>query len=313
MDWTDRIGRRIKLRDLHILLAVAKSGSMGKAAGELAVSQPVISRAISDLEYALGVRLLERSPQGIEPTMYGRALLDCGIAVFDDLRQGVKQLEFLRDPTCGELSIGCTERALAGFGAAVIDRFSQQYPRANLRVITADQLPLRDRELRQRTIELAVAATDGMPADPDVATEVLFDDRQVVMAAPDSKWARRSRIVLKDLMHETWILPPPESIVGGYIIDAFRAAGVEPPRVHVMSFSLPLCQQLLATGRFITLLPLSMAKFGKYRPLKRLRIELPKFSRPVGILTLRNRMLSPLAKLFIDCARNTAKPLAKRS
>src|SRR5919108_2986398 len=164
MDWTDRIGRRIKLRDLHILLAVAKSGSMGKAAGELAVSQPVISRAISDLEYALGVRLLERSPQGIEPTMYGRALLDCGIAVFDDLRQGVKQLEFLRDPTCGELSIGCTERALAGFGAAVIDRYSQQYPRANLRVITADQLALRDWELRQRTIELAVAATDGMPA-----------------------------------------------------------------------------------------------------------------------------------------------------
>jgi DNA-binding transcriptional LysR family regulator len=312
MDWTDRIGRRVKLRDLHILLAVAKSGSMGKAAADLAVSQPVISKAISDLEHALGVRLLERSPQGIEPTMYGRALLDCGVAVFDDLRQGVKQLEFLRDPTCGELSVGCTERAVSGFGAAVIDQFAQQHPRATLRVVTADQLPLRDRELRQRNIELAIAATDGLPADPEVHTEVLFNDRQVLVAGSDSKWARRSKIALKHLMHESWILPPPESIVGGYITEAFRAAGVEPPRAHIVSFSLPLCHHLLATGRFITLLPLSMAQFGKHLPVKMLPIRSPKLSRPVGVLTLKNRMLSPLAELFIDCARKIARQLAGR-
>src|SRR4051812_10980138 len=115
MDWTDRIGRRIKLRDLHFLLAVAKSGSMGKAAAELSVSQPVVSKAISDLEHALGVRLLDRSPMGAEVTSYGHALLQCGVAVFDDLRQGVKQLEFLADPTSGELRIGSTERGISGF------------------------------------------------------------------------------------------------------------------------------------------------------------------------------------------------------
>ena len=104
-DWTDRIGRRIKLRDLHILLAVAKSGSMGKAAAQLAISQPVISKAISDLEYEVGVPLLDRGPQGVEPTAHGRALLKCGIAVFDDLRLGVKELEFLSDPAAGELRI----------------------------------------------------------------------------------------------------------------------------------------------------------------------------------------------------------------
>ena len=53
MDWTDRIGRRIKLRDLHILLAVTQLGSMGRASSELGVSQPVISKAIADLEHAL--------------------------------------------------------------------------------------------------------------------------------------------------------------------------------------------------------------------------------------------------------------------
>ena len=97
MQWTDRIGRRLKLRDLHILMAVAQSGSMVRAAQILAISQPVVSKAIADLEHAVGVRLLDRGPHGVEPTMYGRALLDSGVAVFDDLRRGVKQIEFLAD------------------------------------------------------------------------------------------------------------------------------------------------------------------------------------------------------------------------
>src|ERR1700681_1364641 len=109
MQWTDRVGRRLKLRDLHILLAVAKSGTMGKAATELAISQPSVSKAIANAEHAIGLRLLDRGPHGIEPTIYGRALLECGVAVFDELRRGVKALEFLTDPTTGELRIGCSE------------------------------------------------------------------------------------------------------------------------------------------------------------------------------------------------------------
>jgi DNA-binding transcriptional LysR family regulator len=68
MPWSDRIGRRFKLRDLHILLTVAQAGSMGKAAERLAMSQPVVSKAIADMEHALCVRLLERSRRGIELT-----------------------------------------------------------------------------------------------------------------------------------------------------------------------------------------------------------------------------------------------------
>ena len=105
MEWADRIGRRIRLRDLHILLAVAQSGSMARAAERLAVSQPVISKVISDLEHVLGVRVLDRDRHGAEPTAYGRALLNRGLAAFDELRQGVKDIEFLLDPTAGELRI----------------------------------------------------------------------------------------------------------------------------------------------------------------------------------------------------------------
>src|SRR6266550_8326105 len=106
MRWADRIGRRLKLRDLHVLSVVVQWGSMAKAARHLAVSQPVVSAAIADLEHVIGVRLLDRGRQGVEPTEYGRALLDGGTAMFDDLRQAVKKIEFLANPKVGEVRVG---------------------------------------------------------------------------------------------------------------------------------------------------------------------------------------------------------------
>src|SRR3954465_2020228 len=85
MQWTGRIGRRIKLRDLHVLHTVVQAGSMTKAAHDMAISVPVVSKAIADLEHAVGVQLLERNPQGVEPTAYGRVLLGRSLVAFDEL------------------------------------------------------------------------------------------------------------------------------------------------------------------------------------------------------------------------------------
>src|ERR1700742_4627345 len=101
----DRIGCRMKLHDLHVLMTVVQAGSMSKAAALLNTGQPAISRSISDLEHALGVRLLDRSRQGVKTTDYGRALLDGGLAVFDELRQTVKNVKLLADPSIGEVRI----------------------------------------------------------------------------------------------------------------------------------------------------------------------------------------------------------------
>jgi DNA-binding transcriptional LysR family regulator len=311
MELIDRIGRRIKLRDLHILLAVAQSGSMGKAAAGLAVSQPVVSKAISELEHALGQRLFDRSPQGVAPTVYGRAILECSVAVFDELRQGVKTLEFLADPTVGELRIGCTEAGAAGFVPAVIDRLSQRYPRIVFNVVTADPATLAEGDLRKRNIELAIGATPGASAGADIALEVLFEDRHVVMAGAGSKWLRRRSIALADLVDEPWILPPLDSVSGRHIADAFRAHGLEPPQSRVLSFSIPLSHHLLGTGRFLAMLPVTMARLGKHLPFKVLDVRFRGIPRTIAIMTLKNRTISPLARLFVDCAREMAKPLAK--
>ena len=130
--WERQIGRRLRLRDLFVFFTVVKSGSMTKAAVELGVSTPAVSEIIADLEHALGVRLLDRSPCGILATPYGEALLRRGAAAFDELRQGINEIEVLSDPTAGEVNVGCPE-SIATILPPVIEAFRRhQCPRASL-------------------------------------------------------------------------------------------------------------------------------------------------------------------------------------
>src|SRR5215467_8735403 len=109
IDWESQIGRRLKLRDLHVFSTVVQRGSMAKAAQQLGVSQPAVSEVIANLEHALGVRLLDRSAQGIEPTIYGGALIKRSVAAFDELKQSIRDIEFLSDATVGEVRMACME------------------------------------------------------------------------------------------------------------------------------------------------------------------------------------------------------------
>jgi hypothetical protein len=100
--------QRIKLHDRHATMAVVQTGSMTRAAALLNTTQPAISRCIAELEHIFGVRLLHRNPRGIEPAEYRRSLLDCGIAVFNDLRRGVKTIEALADSRLAKCGSGVT-------------------------------------------------------------------------------------------------------------------------------------------------------------------------------------------------------------
>src|SRR5262249_53273962 len=131
----------------------------------------------------------------------------------------------------------------------------------------------------------------------------------VTVAGMRSKWARRRKVALADLLDERWVLAPSDSIPGMEIAAVFRASGVEPPVAHVVSFSIPLHQHLLATDRFVTMLPLSMLCLGKRLPLKLLPVDLSEHLRPTGIITLKNRTLGPVAQLFIERARLLANRL----
>ncbi len=312
MQLSDRIGRRVKLHDLHVLMTVVQTGSMGKAAERLNTVQPAVSRSIAELEHALGVRLLDRNRQGVEPTEYGRALLDCGVAVFDDLRQGIKNIEFLTDPTAGEVRIGCNPLLAATFVSAVADRLCRRYPRMVFHFVE-EHVEALYQELSRRNVDFLIARRLGPISDERLEFEFLFDDSYVVVVGAQSPWISRRRIKLAELVNEPWTLPPLDSGTGSLAIEAFRASGLNNPRIAVVSATAQVRMTLLATGRFLTILPVSALRFPTTRPeLKVLPVKLPMARVPVGIVTLKNRTLSPVARVFVEQAREVAKPLAKR-
>src|SRR5579863_6962983 len=181
-DWERRIGRRITMRDLHILLEVVQRGSMAKAAVHLAVSQPAISKAVADLERAVGARLLDRGPAGVEPTAFGRVLTKRALAVFDELRQGINELKFLADPTTGEVRIGCPESIAAGLLPAVVERFTQRFPRMVLRVAQAQTVTLEFAELRERKVDLMIGRVSRPFAEDGLSAEILFEEPLRIVA-----------------------------------------------------------------------------------------------------------------------------------
>src|SRR5262245_28605100 len=312
MQWHERIGRRLKLRDLHILLAVAQHGSMAKAAAELAISQPAVSEAIADMEHAVGLRLLDRTRQGTEVTTYGQALINHGTVVFDELKQAAQELEFLADPTLGELRIGSSESLAAGLLPAVIDRFSRQYPKVTLTVAQAVVATTHYRELRERRIDLLFVHSPPIE-EQDLHTEVLFDDRFVVIAGGKSRWTRLRRLTLADLAGEQWILPPADSLARALVAAVFRDCGLQLPHGPLNTLSIHLFLQLVATGRFVAMLPGSLMQFrGRNWPLKILPVKVPAKPRPVAIMGLKNRTLSPVAQIFVDCARTVARAMPPR-
>jgi DNA-binding transcriptional LysR family regulator len=311
MDWADRIGRRVRLRDLHVLLAVAERGSMAKASEHLAISHPVVSKTISDLEHTLGVKLFDRSAQGVELTIYGKALLRCGVNVFDEMRQGLKQIETLADPTTGELRIGSPEIIMAGLLPQIIERFSRQHPRIKLHAVLENAAMLQFQQLRERNIDFLIARTSKLSAADDLATEILFAEPFLAVAGTSSRWARARALRLDQLMGESWILPPYDSVAGSLLLQLFRANNVEPPEPSIATLSVQLTVTLIAGGRFVGLLPRSTAQFNAKRVgLKILPMQLPGARIAAGVITVKNRTLSPLADLFIDCARDVAKSIA---
>ena len=313
MRWDERIGRRLKLRDLHIFMAVVERGTMARAASSLAMSQPAVSKAIADMEHALGLRLLDRSRKGVEPTAYGHALIRRGTSIFDELREGVKELQFLADPTAGELRIGSSEGMAAGLLPAIIRQMSRRHPRIVINVTQALFATTQYRDLHERSVDLLFGRVFGPPPDDGLVVENLFDDYVVVVVGKRHPLARSRRLSLADLAQQRWILPPPTSEPGRLAAEMFALSGMGLPHAVVLTISIHLALRLLASEPLVAILPGSVFRFGDYdRTVKVLPVKLPLQQRPVGAIMLKNRTLSPVVQVFLECARQTVRQSRRR-
>jgi len=312
---TEVISRKLKLRQLRILVEVGLRGSMVKAGEELGISQPVVSKAIADLEHALGVRLLDRLPQGVEPTLYGRALIKRSVAVFDDLRSSVNEIESLSDPLAGELRIGAYEGTSAGLLPVIVGRLGKSHPRISFDIVLADPATLKERDLRGRRVDLVISNVTAELAitEDEFETTVLQPSPQHLVTAKTSRWASRKKIEFAELAGERWVLQKPDHPVRIALTETFRALGLPAPEAVVTVHSPNILAALVLQFGYLGVLGDIVLKTSPLGPhLKRLPIRLPQHdSLKVGIVTLRNRTQSPVAQLFIDTAREVVADLAK--
>jgi DNA-binding transcriptional LysR family regulator len=314
-DWQNRIGRRVTLRDLHILSAVVRSGSMAKAAKHLAMSQSAVSESVAHLEDALRVRLLDRGVRGVEPTIYANVLLRRGHAVFDELQQGIKEIDYLADPSRGEVRIACTEILSYGYLPTAIDHLSLRHPQVAVRVTHLNTESLELPALQEREVDFVIARVPDSYRNDELDIENLWADSLMVIVGAQSPWARKRKVSLAELANERWILPP-TPYIRSVLQKSFEARGTRAPLDRVTANSIQLRIRLLATGRFVSVLADSVFHENAKRwSLTALPIDLAAKPPPWSIVKLKNRTVSPVVDIFIDLLRNvtaSTSAIAKR-
>ncbi|HVI91010.1 MAG TPA: LysR family transcriptional regulator [Dongiaceae bacterium] len=306
-----QIARRLRLRDLLVFASVAEHKSMAKAAAELGITQPSVSEAIADLEHTYGVPLFDRSPKGVQLTLYGEALLRHSDAIFGEIAQSARDIEHLADPETGELRIACLEGLLTTILPEILLKFVRKYPRVAISIeyLTAPETDLSG--LRSRLYDLAIlrrdAIAEGVDAE-DIKMETLFTDELVVAAGLHSPWLQRDKVALRELADEPWILTPPGYWHRKRVAEAFRLQGLAPPNPRIAVVSVMLRMHLLANGPYISVfggsvMQLNAPLFG----IGAIPVDLPSQPWPIVAVTLKDRTQSPVVQEFIATARHVAE------
>jgi DNA-binding transcriptional LysR family regulator len=309
MQWDDRIGRRLRLKDLHTLQTISEVGSMAKASSRLGLSQPAISKAIADMEHTVGAALLERSSRGVELTECGRLLVDRTRVVFDEIRQGVTDIVQISNPARGVVRIGTTE-PVSGIVSEIIGHLVRKYPDISYHVVIGDRDAL-ELALRERSLDVSLTRWAPSPVADDLAAETLFRSSLAVMAERRHPLLRTKRkFRLADLMDEQWTLSPPHSFLGRAGVDLFRRHKLPLPPTVVTTLSIYMRLNLLGSGRFITLLPMQILRHRSTSAwLRALNVELGDTSAPIVSLTLKGRRAGGPVRLFQQASRDVCKAL----
>ena len=314
VDWDARIGGRVRLRDLHILLAVVQCGSMAKAAEQLGVSQPAVSEAIAGLEHALNVRLLERGRRGVEPTAFGHALLKSGRAAFDELRQGIKQIELLSDPDAGDVRIACPESISSGILGPIITLMSKRYPRVRLFVepFLFNARPLFPQVGQSRSRSRVDATVGSAEASDDYAVEILSTIEFESRLASIDRGPGVARLTWPSwsTSHGSRFQP----MTSGARSSSTRFVPMGWMRLKFRSRRFPfICATASRSARGSSPRFRSRYFASNNEYLQELPIDLPEPPWPALMITSKKRALGSATARFMECAREVAKSLRDAS
>jgi DNA-binding transcriptional LysR family regulator len=302
----DTLPRHLRMRELRVFVTVLEHRSFGKAAAALNVTQPAVTKAIAGLEETLGVKLFDRSANGVEPTVHGTSFAPHARAIFSELRSAAQQLAIVSSGAKGTLHIGTVPMPAAGFLPLAVRQLIGAHPNIFVSVIEARELELAER-LRKREIDLGIVRLAYFDAGDDIRSDVLFDETLCVLAGRNHPLAGRQRVTWKELLNELWVLPPADSYFYKHVRRTLDLLDLDLPRHAVESISIHVQYSMVLHGSMLSFGSRSQIMFSPIKDfLVRLPFTLPTVPGTIGAVTLRGRQPTPLAEQLIGHIRGLA-------
>ena len=253
------------------------------------------------MEHTLGAPLLDRSARGVELTEHGRVLVERTRIIFDEMKQGIKEIEHLADPTQGEVRIGVIE-PVAAVLSEIIRRLTRRYPRITYHVTVGDTDMLAGK-LRDRALDVVLTRWNALTQADDLVAETLYTSILAIVADKCHPMVTRKRLTLADLMQEQWALPPPDTFLGRVVEDLFERKRLPLPSSIVTTTSTLMRLNLMANGRFLSVLPTTMLRHRSYKPwLRAVKVDLGDSGGLMSAITIKDRRSSAAMKLFLEAS-----------
>lgn len=286
----------VELHQLRYFLAVAERRHFTKAAGELAVAQPSVSKQIQRLEEELGTKLFHRMRGNVVLTPAGEALLPWARRVLADVDGAASEVRELAGLHRGRLAIGATPSLTTALLPPVLGRFHHTYAGIELVVREAGSRDL-VRALEQGELDVALVI---LPLrHPALETTPLLREELVVAAPPDHALARRTSVKMSELRGVPLVMFRDGYDLRAATIAACRRAGFE-PTYALEGGEMDGVLGLAAAGLGVAIVPSLVVEHGG--SLRAVRIA-PPLTRTIGFAHRRDRRLSRAAEEFIATVR----------
>jgi LysR family transcriptional regulator of gallate degradation len=242
------------LRKLHYFVEAVEQGSLGKAAEKLRVSQPALTKSLRLLEDELGVRLLDRLPVGVKPTVYGNSLFAHAKAMVAEADHARTEIQRLRGEEPGYVRIGTLPSVSAGLIARAVAALATRNPPVKVRVVDKQNYELLP-ALRRGEFDFVVALTDGWESESGIRQRLVLEDRLEITVRGAHPLARQNDVSYRDLLGFPWMFPIVGTTHGPLLKQLFADAGLTAPEPRVESGSIHFSKTVIRQSDCIGILP----------------------------------------------------------
>lgn len=289
----------LKIRHLRIVLTVGRTRNIGRAARELHLSQPAVSKAVQQVERAAGMSLFERGTEGSFPTAAGSALIRYAEEVFGALERAGEELEALSRGLGGALAVGCNFPSATYLVPKAIILLTRSNPLLSVTMHEAS-LEVLLPELRAHKLDVVVGRWPRGSQTQDLQEHGAFEQPMAVVAAPDHPLAKTSKVTWRNLADCKWILPPLGSAARADIDELFREKGIKPSGTRIESSSAYGNSLLVRELGAISIVPNAVVRhLGGERAFAILNVPISRVFGPTSAITLRGREATPAVSSFI--------------